>query len=255
MHITIFSFFLGLCLLAVPLYLLHVLQVPLLGKTLRALGQLALTLVALGVCLFLVFHWNHWAINLLTVLLMAALGTLSVVRRARLGRRILVPMGAGLLSALIVVGAWLMLLALGVRRPLEAQFLLPVAGLLVGSMTETLSHALSTYYRSLLHHDQLYYYIIGNGASPAEALSWYVRRSVEATVLPHVKQMSALVLSTSPLVIWAMLLAGTTVLEAVAVQILLLVACFTASVVALVVALYVARRYSFDGYGRLQIEN
>lgn len=252
MQITVVSFLLGLCLLVVPLYLLHVLQVPLLGKTLRALGQSALVLLVLGLCLYLVLHWNHWAVNLLSVLLMTALGMLSIVRRARLGRRMLVPIGVGLFVSLLVVGAWLMLLALGVRQPLEARFLMPVAGLLVGSMAETLAQALSTYYRSLLHHDQLYYYVLGNGASPADALSWYVRRSVEATVMPHVKRMSAIVLATSPLVVWAMLLAGTSVFEAVAVQALMLVAVFSASVVALVVALFVARRYSFDGYGRLK---
>jgi putative ABC transport system permease protein len=67
--------------------------------------------------------------------------------------------------------------------------------------------------------------------------------------------MSAFVLTMSPLVVWAMLLSGSSVVEAVAVQLLVLVAGFTASVVALVVALFVARRYSFDGYGRLKAEN
>ena len=255
MNITIVSFLLGILLLALPLYLLHVLQVPMIGKVLRAFGRAAVMLVALGVCLYLVFHWNHWAVNLLAVFLMAVVGMWLVVRHARLGTQMLVPIGAGLLAALIVIGAWLLLLALGVRRPLEAQYLLPVAGFLVGSMTQTLSHALSVYYRSLIHHDELYYYIIGNGASQAEALSWYVRRSLQATVLPHVKQMSAFVLTMSPLVVWAMLLSGSSVVEAVAVQLLVLVAGFTASVVALVVALFVARRYSFDGYGRLKVEN
>lgn len=255
MNITIVSFLLGILLLALPLYLLHVLQVPMIGKVLRTFGRAAVMLVALGVCLYLVFHWNHWAVNLLAVFLMAAVGMWLVVRHARLGTQMLVPIGAGLLAALIVIGAWLLLLALGVRRPLEAQYLLPVAGFLVGSMTQTLSHALSVYYRSLIHHDELYYYIIGNGASQAEALSWYVRRSLQATVLPHVKQMSAFVLTMSPLVVWAMLLSGSSVVEAVAVQLLVLVAGFTASVVALVVALFVARRYSFDGYGRLKAEN
>lgn len=255
MNITIVSFLLGILLLALPLYLLHVLQVPMIGKVLRAFGRAAVMLVALGACLYLVFHWNHWAVNMLVVFLMAAVGMWLVVRHARLGTQMLVPIGAGLLVALIFIGAWLLLLALGVRRPLEAQYLLPVAGFLVGSMTQTLSYALSVYYRSLIHHDELYYYIIGNGASQAEALSWYVRRSLQATVLPHVKQMSAFVLTMSPLVVWAMLLSGSSVVEAVAVQLLVLVAGFTASVVALVVALFVARRYSFDGYGRLKAEN
>ena len=226
MNITIVSFLLGILLLALPLYLLHVLQVPMIGKVLRAFGRAAVMLVALGVCLYLVFHWNHWAVNLLVVFLMAAVGMWLVVRHARLGTQMLVPIGAGLLAALIVIGA-----------------------------TQTLSHALSVYYRSLIHHDELYYYIIGNGASQAEALSWYVRRSLQATVLPHVKQMSAFGLTMSPLVVWAMLLSGSSVVEAVAVQLLVLVAGFTASVVALVVALFVARRYSFDGYGRLKAEN
>jgi putative ABC transport system permease protein len=64
--------------------------------------------------------------------------------------------------------------------------------------------------------------------------------------------MSTIVVVSSPLVVWALLLGGSSVAEAIAVQLLVLVAGFTASVVALVVALFVARRYSFDGYGRLK---
>ena len=73
-------------------------------------------------------------------------------------------------------------------------------------------------------------------------------------MLPQVKQMSTMVLTVSPLVVWAMLLSGSSVVEAIAVQLLVLVAGFTASVVALVVALFVARHYNFDGFNRLKIK-
>ena len=151
----------------------------------------------------------------------------------------------------MVIGLYVLLAALNLRNPLEVRFFVPVMGLLIGSMTGSNAQALSTYYTGLLHHDSLYYYLLGNGASKGEAVAWFVRRALERTILPYAKHMATLAVGTTPLVLWALLLSGTGVIEAVGLQVLLLVAAFCASVVSLVVTLYVARRYAFDEYERL----
>lgn len=259
MNITLFGILAGIVLLLLPLFLLNEFRVPVVGVVLRTFGRVAAVLLLVGACLYFIFRCNHWAVSVASVLVMMAAGVLVTLRRARLQHLAgsssvalhwALPVGAGFLSAVLVVGAWTLLLMLGVRRPLEAQFLIPVAGLLVGGIAGTLPRALSTYYAGLLHHGQLYYYMLGNGSSHGEALTWFVRRALEQSVLPHLSLMSVLLVASVPMAMWAILLSGVGVVEAVVVQLLLLVAMFSASVIAIVITLYVARRYAFDLYGR-----
>ena len=252
MEISIVRFCLGLLLVAVPLYVLHVFETGLLPRALRALARMVVSLVVLGVALYFVFRLDHWAVNLLFVLLMVALGAVSATSKARLSvRRFFVPVAAGLLVGVVFVGCWLLVLVLGRRNPLEARFLVPVVGLLLGAMVKSNADALTIYYMGLRHHNQLYYHLMGNGANPGRALTWFVRRALQRVALPSLERMATLMVGASPVVTWSMLLCGIPVVGAIALQLLLLVAGFCASVVSLLATLYVARRFSFDEYGRL----
>ena len=251
MEISIIRFCIGLLLVAVPLYVLHVFDTGLLRRALRALGQMVGSLVALGLCLYFVFRLDHWAVNVLSVLLMLV-GAVSTTVRAGLNvRRFIVPVGVGMLTAAVLVGLWVVVLALGQVNAVQARFLVPVMGLLVGAMVKSNADALSTYYMGLRHHGQLYYYLTGNGATPGAALTWFVRRALQRVALPSLRRMGTMVVVASPVVTWSMLLSGVSVVGAIGVEMVLLVAAFCASVVSLLATLYVARRFSFDEYGRL----
>ena len=250
MKITLLGILLGMLLMAVPVYCLYAWQSPLAKKVLRAMGRMVLELAILGVCLFFVMQWKHWAVNIGCLLLMTATGILTTLHEARQSwQHYWIPIGIGMLAAAIVVGAWLLLLAMGVRHPLETRYLIPVAGLLLGSVAHPLGQALATYHTGLLHHD-----LLGNGSSHGEALAWFERRAIERATLHWTHRMSSLVLISSPMVVWAMLLGGCGVVEAIATLLLMIVAGFSATVLALTICLRVARRYAFDAYGRLKGE-
>ena len=127
MEISIIRFCIGLLLVAVPLYVLHVFDTGLLRRALRALGQMVGSLVALGLCLYFVFRLDHWAVNVLSVLLMLVVGAVSTTVRAGLNvRRFIVPVGVGMLTAAVLVGLWVVVLALGQVNAVQARFLVPV---------------------------------------------------------------------------------------------------------------------------------
>lgn len=256
MEISIVGICLGLLLLAVPLYVLHVFNTGLLPRALRALARMALSLAVVGVALYFVFRFDHWAVNILFVLAMVVVGALAASRRARLSvRQYFVPVAAGLLVGAVTVGCWLLVLVLGQRNPLEARYLIPVVGLLMGAMVKTNADALATYYMGLRHHNRLYYHLVGNGANAGKALEWFVRRALQRVALPSLERMAMMLVGASPVVTWSMLLCGVSVVGAIALQVVLLAAGFCASVVSLLATLYVARRFSMDEYGRLTMDN
>ena len=113
---------------------------------------------------------------------------------------------------------------------------------------------MAVYCMGLRHHNRLYYYLLGNGAKHSEALHYLMRRALEQSLLPSLSQMSTLLISTAPVVMWTMMLCGESVVTAVALQLLLLLATMSASVLAVAVSIAMARHYSLDEYGRIKKE-
>ena len=79
-----------------------------------------------------------------------------------------------------------------------------------------------------------------------------MRRALEKSFVPGLRSMAGVVVGVAPVFMWTMIVCGASAFDAVAVQILVMLAVFAASVVAAVVSLTIARRYVIDGYDRLK---
>ncbi|MBQ7471592.1 MAG: ABC transporter permease [Prevotella sp.] len=242
--------------LAVPLYLLCIYKVKLLPRTIRAILKMLIYLSVTGLCVNMVFAYNHWAVTSVWVVMMMALGAFLTVVKGRLTqRRFFLPTLAGVVVAVAVVGGLSMLALKSLAVPFDIRCIVPVVGILTGTLIETNGRALSTYYMGLAHHNQLYYYMLGNGATHGQALEHFAHRALERAALPCITNMALQVVGITPLLLWGMLLAGSDVLTAVCVQILMLAAMFCTSVLSVVITLLVARRFAFDAYLRLKQDN
>jgi hypothetical protein len=210
-------------------------------------------LLVLGFLLYEVMALNQWGITLLFALLMVAIGAILTVRRAKLSiRQLFVPVMAGTLTGVLVVGLYVLWLVVGVRNPLEVRFLIPVVGLLTGHLIQVNSQALHIYFMGLRHHSQLYHYLLGNGMKHSQALGYLFRRTIERAALPTISTMGRMLIGVSPIVLWSMMLAGAGVFTALAFQLVLLIAMFSASMISVIVTVVVSRRYLLDDYHQLK---
>ena len=179
---------------------------------------------------------------------------IEVKVRARLrSTSYVIPVLAGLFAGTMLTGAGLLLVNITSLAALSARFVLPVFAILLTGTADVLARSMSMYYAGLRHHNQFYYYMLGNGATHHEALSYLTRRAVQQAAACGI---SALVGGTSvgagAAMMWAMIMGGSTVVDAVVLFVLLLLGVFCSSIVATVVAVKVARRYSLDAYGRMK---
>ena len=237
---TFWTFILGLLLLAVPFAISYIYDVKIERQLLTGLARLIGVMVLTGLALHYVFKWNSVWANLLFFVLMVVAASAATIASGRLSRKTyFVPVLAGMSASAVVVGGWLLLVAgLSGERVLDARWLIPITGLLVGSLIEVDSRALAGFYKGFRHHSALYYYLLGNGATHREAMSYLVRRALQQSALPVVRHMSAMVAAQAPIVVWAMLMAGVEVWTAVAWQVLLLVAVLAAAMLSVAVALF-----------------
>lgn len=253
MYITLTQCILGLLLLLVPCYVFYVFNIPLLTKTLRSFLKMAGSLLVLGVLLYGVVALDKPFFTLLFALLIIAWGAaLSVVRAKLPLRQLFLPVLAGTFAGVLVVGMYVLLLVMGGANVLEARYMIPVVAMLTGHLIHANSKALHVYYMGLRHHGQLYHYLLANGATHRRALGYLLRRAIQQSALPGLSGMGWVVMGVSPLVTWGMLLGGASVPAAVACQVVLLVAMFTAAVLSIVVTVAVSRRYLLDDYAQLK---
>lgn len=253
MTITLLEFFFGLLLLAVPAVLIYVFRLPLQPRFFRCVGRFLVTMAVAGGAMYGVELVNSVWLNIVVFLLLTLLSALFAVGKARVGqRRILLPVFVGLLVPTLLVVLYVGFLVLGQQRLFDASLLLPLAGLTAGASMGCNARALSTYYMGLEHHGALYYYLLGNGATHSEALRYFVKRSLQASLLLVLKEMGTIMTSVCPVLFWMSLLSGMQPLTAAALQVILVAAMAAVSSGSLVLTLFLARRYSFDGYGRLK---
>lgn len=244
---------LGLLLLLVPCYVFYVFNIPLLTKTLRSFLKMAGSLLVLGVLLYEVVALDKPFFTLLFALLIIVWGaTLSIVRAKLPLRQLFLPVLAGTFAGVLVVAMYVLLLVMGGANVFEPRYVIPIVAMLTGHLIHTNSKALHVYYMGLRHHGQLYRYLLANGATHSHALGYLLRRAIQQSALPSLSGMGWVIMGVSPLVMWGMLLGGASVFTAVACQVVLLIAMFTAAVLSIIVTVAVSRRYLLDDYAQLK---
>ena len=254
MQITVIGLLLGVALLLVPIYFFQAYGLRLLGRTLSACAMMVAKFAVVGAVLYFLFLWNNIVANILFAIVAVVLTAAAVVVKARLSlRHSFVPLLAGVAVAVVTVGAWMLFAVMTGNGAFTSPRLIPVVGLLCGAILEILGKALTYYYyMGLRNHNDMYYFMLGNGATRQQALFYFRKRAMERTVTHFLRLISSSMFGCVPFIMWGMLLSGTEVVTAVAMQIVALAAMFTTALVALAVVLAVASRYSMDEYGRLK---
>lgn len=253
MNITLIGFLLGMLLLVLPLVAMYRYGLRIsVGRALSAIFRMVIYVGIMGFVMYMLQKDGSVAMSLLFALVLIVLAAVAAILRSRLRLRVLfVPVVAAVAVSVIVVSAWLLLVTLGTGALVSPRFFLPVVGILSGTAITVCSDSLSAYYDGLRHHNQLYFYLLGNGATHAEALDTFVRRALEKAVMPGLSQMATVVVGTAPVMMWTMIMCGQGAIEAAAFQLLVMAAAFCVSVMSVLLAVILTRKYMFDGYSRL----
>ncbi|MBR1518150.1 MAG: ABC transporter permease [Prevotella sp.] len=253
MNISIGGMIMGFVLLIIPLYIYFKYSIDWMRQALTAFARMVLMLLTTAVFLFYVTRWDSLFVDILWLVLISALSSLVACHRARLStERMFLPVMAGVTVAAVVVGAWTIIAIAGASGLTDTRMIIPVGGLLVGMMVESNAAALSEYYGGLRHHGELYQLLMGNGARRDEALNYFVRRAMQTGSAEGIRRMATVIISTTPVVMYTMIMCGTDAFSAVIVEMIIIIASLAAVMLSLVITLYIARRYMLDDYSRLK---
>ncbi len=240
-------------LLAIPFVFDNILKLKIGDKLLKGSISLLALIVIHGAILSLSIWQNHLWLTILAAFIVIVLTCIWALLRFRLKlRRLLIPSFVGLLVVMLIIAPISAMLVTPLPQSFSPRFFLPIMCLLSGSISYNMVHGMRKYYVGLQHHAALYNYLLGNGCTHHQAVAYFFRRSLQSTALWVLRRISTTMLTASPLLLLVLVWAGVPVLKAAILNFMFFFAILSGSMSSLFVSLWVARRYTFDEYSRLQ---
>lgn len=243
----------GLLLLLVPMYYLWRYETGLLKGFCTGAVRMVVQMLLIGVYLRYLFEWDNPVVNFLWVLIMVYIAAETAVTRTKVRRGLLMmPLVVGFVVASVLVGLYFLGVVLQLDNIFSAQYFIPIMGILLGNMLTVNVIAVGTFYSTLQREQNLYYFLLGNGASQNEALAPFVRQAIAKSFTPTIANMAVMGLVSLPGTMIGQILGGSTPDVAIKYQIMIVVITMSASMLSLMIAIRLSVKRAFDGYGRMQ---
>lgn len=253
MDISYWSLGVGLLLLLIPVYYIWRYETKLLKAICVGAVRMIVQLLFIGVYLRYLFEWDNPVVNCLWVLLMVYIAAETALNRTKVRRAVLMwPLIVGFVVASVLIGFYFLGIVLKLDNVFSAQYFIPIMGILLGNMLTVNVIAVGTFYSALQREQNLYYFLLGNGASRNEALMPFMRQAIVKSFAPTIANMAVMGLVSLPGTMIGQILGGSTPDVAIKYQIMIVVVTMSASMLSLVIAIKLSCRRAFDAYGRLR---
>ncbi|HUW62988.1 MAG TPA: ABC transporter permease [Candidatus Bathyarchaeia archaeon] len=242
-------------LLLFPLAIILWYRVPMLGETVQSVVRMTVQLVFVGLYLEVVFRLDWWWLNALWLLVMIAVADVSVVRGAGLRiRRFAAPLFVALLAGAAVPLLFFMGVILRRPFPLEAQFAIPIGGMILGNCLRADIIGIRSFYEAIRHNEKAFLHALAQGARLGEATRPYMRNAAHAALGPAVATMATIGIVALPGMMTGVILAGADPLTAIKYQIAIMIAIFSGTALTVALAIRLTMRRSFTAYGTLDAD-
>jgi putative ABC transport system permease protein len=243
----------GLLLLIIPVYFLWRYRTGLVKAILVSTVRMVVQLFLIGIYLKYLFLWNNPWINALWVVIMVLVAAQTAVKRTRLKSKMLfVPIAVGLLVSAVLIGFYFLGIVLQLDNVFSAQYFIPIFGIIMGNMLSVDVVALNTYYTGLNREQQMYYFLLGNGATRFEATAPFMRAAIVKAFSPCIANMAVMGLVALPGTMIGQILGGSSPNVAIKYQMMIIVITCTASMLSLIITVALSSRSTFDAYGRFK---
>ncbi len=239
--------------LLIPLGLMAHQRIPMIRQTLVAVLRMTVQLLLVGFYLQWVFKQNQWWITVPWLLVMVTVATVSTLRGSGLRSRLLITAAApALLVGTAIPLLWFVGLVLRNPDLLEARYVIPVAGMILGNCLRANIVGVRDFYQHVRQQRKAYQLVLAQGASQSEAVCPYLRSSFMAAVSPTVATMMTIGVVSLPGMMTGVILGGADPVVAIRYQIGIMLAIFTGTAITVPMAISFSLKRCFNAYGLLR---
>lgn len=242
----------GYLLLIFPGAIMLYLRVGMMKETAVAVLRMTVQLLFVGLYLQVVFKLDNPFLNLAWVAAMILVADLSILKGCRLKlKRFLLPM----FTALVVGTVLPMIFFAGIilRLPgwFEAQYVIPLAGMILGNCLRADIIGLNRFYQSIHKNEKAYHQSLAYGAALTEAVAPFFREALRSALAPTIASMATIGLVSLPGMMTGVILAGADPFTAIKYQIGIMIAIFSGTAITVFLAIRLTVANSFNAFGIL----
>ncbi len=251
-NISSLALALGYLMLIAPIAIALWVGAPLFQPLIVSVLRMTVQLLFIGFYLQWVFEWNQWWLNLLWLLVMAAVADASVVSGCGVkARRFAAPLFLGLLAGTALPLFYCMAVIL--RRPnwFDARHFIPLAGMIMGNCLRANIVGLSDFYKGVKTREKAFQLALAQGARLSEALRPHFAGALKAALQPTIATMATIGLVSLPGMMTGVMLGGAAPMTAIKYQIAIMIAIYTGTAITVSMVIALTIRTSFTRYGIL----
>lgn len=252
--ISWFELGLFMTVLIIPFSINYYFQLELGRKISTSVIRMTAQLALVGLYLQFLFDLNSALLNIAWLAVMLCVGASAIVDSTGLPKKTLYfPVLTGLLFGLLPM-ICLLLIALLKPTPLySGQYLIPLAGMLLGNSLSGNIIALQRLYNAFKEKKSEYEGALALGASPSFAASPFVRSALQQSFAPIIASMATTGLVTLPGMMTGQILGGVDPMVAIKYQLVILVAIFVMLSISVTTTLLLAIRTTINHSGLVRI--
>ena len=218
-------------------------------SVIRMAGQLCLV----GLYLKYLFELNNLWLNLGWLLIMITIANHSILKGAGLCiTRLFLVTQLSLITAVSATSMFFLLILIKPQPFMDARYLIPIAGMLLGNCLQGNIRALETFYSELRDKEARYHADLLLGATVVEATQPFFRRAVRASLTPIIGSMATLGIVSLPGMMTGQILGGAQPLTAAKYQIAIMIGIFLSMICAIGLNLRLSLSTAFDSSGLLK---
>ncbi|PMK03890.1 ABC transporter permease [Vibrio sp. 10N.261.55.A7] len=226
-----------------------------LGKDIfLSITRMVIQLIAIGIYLEYLFSINSLAINLIWIAIMIVIGSLSIIGKAKLPTRFLFkPVSSGLLLGLSPILILLCFVFIQPKPVYNAQYLIPLAGMLLGNSLSGNIIALQNLFTAYESRRSEYEAALSLGASPTYASMPFLREAIQKSFAPVLASMATTGLVTLPGMMTGQILGGIAPMTAIKYQLMIMIAIFVMMSISVTLSLRLSLNSAISSEGRILI--
>jgi putative ABC transport system permease protein len=248
--ISIPSLILCFLLLTIPLLINYRIKLGLAEKIAGSVTRMTVQLTLVGVFLTFLFDLNSGILNLAWLFGMLTVASYTTVRNLELKiEKLFFPLLLSFTLANLSVLLYFNALVLDLGNLLEARYLIPIGGMILGNSLNGNVIGLGQFYEDIRRNENRYLYNLSLGANKYEALLPYIRKCLRSSLRPTLANIATAGIVFLPGMMTGQILGGASPLLAIKYQISIMIAIFVSTTMSTTLSVLATIQTSFDEFG------
>ncbi len=242
-----------LVLLIIPtLYINYTLSVKMNKKIIISVVRMIVQLSLVGLYLQYIFDLNNQMLNIMYILIMMLVASISITNSTPLKRKKLYfPIFISMVIPNLFMVLFFNKMVINLNNIFDARYIITIGGMLLGNVLSGDIVGLNSFFKDIEDNKKIINYDLALGASLNQAIKPYVKNSLTSSITPTVSSMATIGLVSLPGMMTGQILGGSVPLEAIMYQIAIMIAIYVTRYFNILSSIYISNKYIFDNRGQM----